>query len=462
MSNTLKSQFYFGESDVWGTHYTTYMKQNNPIQPVVNGKVGYEHVSDNDSNNWYDLVLNLSVIKFNNSYFYFKNGQWMSFEELNKDNMENLGFSIFNISDSDIRSLVDNDEFEIINWTDETNANRRLISSLVPKNQLIQSDLSVSGKMSNIESFDIDTSYLVSSDKINWYTWDGFGFVKFEDGMNYISSSILNSMTLNDWEKWDSNTTYIASILSENSLFENIKISTSKPLHTHEVEKANFYILNTVARIDIKFTSNQLIGQLSDADLGRVQYRVFLNGKPYFPIDGEFTQLAPSPQNIELKIQTKDIVVGDWNNIKVEFRDFFGTIDYWSTNFIGAYSGLLFKDIHGDLYSSDVGEILKHLDFGTIIAGQTTVEHEVILSNNYGFDIENIKLYVNNHTFPDGMVCEFSKSNAPFFPQSELQYSNTLINGDELSFFVRLKSILGATPDSDGEFEIKVTARKIE
>lgn len=151
----------------------------------------------------------------------------------------------------------------------------------------------------------------------------------------------------------------------------------------------------------------------------------------------------------------------NWNTVKVEFQDFYGTTDYWQTQFIGTYSGLMFKDIHGDYYSSEIGEVLKYLDFGVIIAGQTTIEHEVILKNQYGYDVKNIHLYADTSNFPNAMTFEFSEALSPFIPQSELRLNRVLANNDEMSFYVRIKTELGATPNANGSFDIIVKADQV-
>lgn len=197
-----------------------------------------------------------------------------------------------------------------------------------------------------------------------------------------------------------------------------------------------------------------------DNDLTRVQYRVLINNTHYYPSDGGFTKLGESPQNLELTINSKDIKIDDRNTLKIEFQDYFGTTDYWSTQFIGTYSGLMFKDVYGQYFSSEIGEVLQYLDFGIIIAGQTTIEHEVILKNQYGYDVKNVHLYANTANFPTGMTCEFSTSLSPFLPHSDLKLSSVLKNNEELPFFIRLKTELGATPDANGSFDIIVRADK--
>lgn len=376
-------------------------------------------------------------------------------------------------------------DFEVVTWTDEApeTAQRVLEMTAVPKPQFIKlvNPKRLYGYLEDVFVNDISQSYrdearyfVTDADTSNWYVWDNETETFIEkdtsteqaisaNGMKYHE---LNAVTDKQWKTWNKRYLNIGVFLKDNprdtivSVVENVSYKDYLPRNTTTVSDTSLYILNTTAKIDIELNGNTLKGILSDADLTRVQYRVLLNNKHYFPADGSFTKLGESPQNIELAISSKDIHIDDWNTLKVEVQDFFGTTDYWSTQFIGTYTGLMFKDVYGQYYSSEIGEVLQYLDFGVIIAGQTTIEHEVILKNQYGYDVKDIHLYANTANFPTGMTCEFSTSLSPFTPHPELRLNKVLKNNEEFSFFVRLKSELGATPDANGSFDIIVRAEK--
>lgn len=369
------------------------------------------------------------------------------------------------------------DEFESVEMS------KGLSMRAVPKPQFIKlvSPKNIYGKLDDIvvndisESYRDEARYFISGiDSLNWYVWskEQGKFVSVDTStdqtisLNGMTHKDIENITNEQWNTWEEKYLNIGIFLKDNprdtivSIVGSLSYEDYLPRHTSTVEDADFYILNTTAKIDVSFNGNVLKGILSDADLTRVQYRVLLNGKHYYPSDGNFTKLGESPQNIELSISSRDIKVDDWNTLKIEFQDFFGTTDYWQTNFIGTYSGLMFKDIYGQYYSSEIGEILQLLDFGIIIAGQTTIEHEIVLKNQYGYDVKNIHIYANTSNFPTGMACEFSTSLSPFAPQPDLMLSRTLVSDEEMSFFVRLKTELGATPDVNGSFDIIVRADK--
>lgn len=376
-------------------------------------------------------------------------------------------------------------DFDVVTWSDEApeTAKRELVMEALPKPQFIKlmKPKQLYGELNNVfvnevsKSFRNEARYFLASvtpDK--WYVWDK-KIKKFvasdvstekaimDNGMTYKD---LNGITDAQWGTWEFEYINIGMYLIDNvhdttkTIIENISYEATLPRHTQTIENTSLYILNTTAKIDVSFNGNILKGVLSDADLTRVQYRVLINNGYYYPSDGNFTKLGESPQDIEVVIASKDIKIDDWNTLKIEFQDFFGTTDYWSTQFMGTYSGLMFKDIYGEYFSSEIGEVLQYLDFGIIIAGQTTVEHEVVLKNQYGYDVKNVHLSANTENFPQGMTIEFSQSLSPFTPQPDLRLSGVLLNNEEMSFFTRLKSELGATPDANGSFDIIVRAEK--
>lgn len=376
-------------------------------------------------------------------------------------------------------------DFEVVTWTDEApeTAQRVLEMKVVPKPQFIKlvSPKRVYGALDDVIVNDISQSYrdevryfVAGSTPDKWYVWNkALGKFVVADASteqaisaNGMKHTDLNSITDKQWRTWSDKYLNIGVFLKDNprdtivSVVENISYEDYLPRNTSTIKDTSLYILNTTAKIDISFNGNVLKGILSDNDLTRVQYRVLVNGGYFYPSDGSFTKLGDSPQNIEVLIGSKDIKIDDWNTLKVEFQDFFGTTDYWLTQFIGTYSGLMFKNVYGQYYSSEIGEILQYLDFGIVIAGQTTIEHEVILINQYGYDVKNIHLSANTSNFPTGMAIEFSESLAPFIPYPELKLNRTLQNNEEMSFFVRLKTKLGATPDANGSFDIIVRADK--
>ncbi|MBG9792817.1 hypothetical protein ABD76_10085 [Paenibacillus dendritiformis] len=228
-----------------------------------------------------------------------------------------------------------------------------------------------------------------------------------------------------------------------------------------KVKDLSLTLLNTKASIELKLTGNKLTGRLDDADKGKVQYRVLLNDKPYFPANGEFTRLAASPVDINLSISERDIVFNRENKLRVEYQDYWGETESWETKFIGSYSGLMFMDETGNYYSDTFGGILKYLDFDMLIAGQTSLDQKVVVKNQLGYSITNLTLKTVNESLPDGVAIELSRKSSPFIPVDSLLYSEVLHHGDTVECYVRIATEIDAMPTPDGRFEIRAYANRI-
>lgn len=79
----------------------------------------------------------------------------------------------------------------------------------------------------------------------------------------------------------------------------------------------------------------------------------------------------PSKGNV-INIPPAYISIGKNNDLKIKLSDSVGGINEFTESFIGDYFGLMFTDSTGDYLSSDIGEVLKMLDFGTVTGGTTS------------------------------------------------------------------------------------------
>lgn len=372
-------------------------------------------------------------------------------------------------------------EFEVLSWVDEeedVSLSLDLIGQ--PKAQLVYraTPYKISGYLQgfDIEDYEEEGSvvrYLLSHNKVDWYTWSNNGFVPIDTGdetqiiLKGLTKEKIQLIDRLEWESWLDDQIYIGVFLKDrdkdsSSQVDSISVRDLIPTQTTKISEAKLYILNTVATIDMELIGNTIKGDINDIDEGKVQYRIFLNGNVYHPFDGSFTDLATSPLNLNLTIPNHDLTIGESNNLKIEFQDYWGTTDYWETNFIATYNGLLFLDETGEYYSTNIGEVLQYLDFGVIIAGQTTLQHKIVLRNTYGYDVENINIRANQSNFPDGMSAQFSTIDTPFEYLDEINLTYKMENGEETEFFIRLTTDLESTSQSQGEFEIVVNADKVK
>lgn len=372
-------------------------------------------------------------------------------------------------------------DFEVVTWTDEApdTAQRVLEMTATPKPQFIipientlyygEFKSFLSSLISDIKDISL-TRFLLSFDKgITWnsYRYKQWKVVDVSDLINIRNHGMkyneLNSITNNELISNEFMLGYYLEDRGWTSGDEGIKeavIRSDAYVDDLKVNDLAFYILNTTATISLQFAGNKIVGVLDDADQGRVQYRVKINGVSYYPRDGSFTKLQDSPFNINLIIEDSAINFDVQNSLVVEFQDYWGQTDSWSVSFIGTPSGLLFSDEHGKYYSTSLGEILKYLDIGQIIAGQTTLDHKVFLENKMGYDVRDVRIQGINPY--EGVRIELSKEQTPFIASDTLLFEDVLANGDKIPFHIRLATDLTAEPTGDGRFKVRVSAKRYE
>lgn len=218
----------------------------------------------------------------------------------------------------------------------------------------------------------------------------------------------------------------------------------------------SFYVtvVNDVPIITAVMKGLTLNLRIDEPETDKVQYRVELNGVQVLPPNG-FTDLQDAPIMYQYTFKSSEVNIGSTNTLTIYVRDELGGETTKSITFVGDYSGIMFADPQGNFYSTDLGEVLKYLDFGAIIAGQTSLSVPVRLINKNGFKVTNIILSNDNNEQQPGARLEMSKMDLPFTPEDELFYSDVLDYNDELTFYVRLVTDVGTSPRS-GKFTIFV------
>lgn len=369
-------------------------------------------------------------------------------------------------------------DFEVVTWTDEEGetAKKKLEFNALPVPQFVYPVTVKSVKNGLLTLFAKDLSndskvrFLLTPNNTTWYTWKQDNFVPVvltnENIMNEgLTTEQLNTFSPTQLEAWTQTSVNIGVFLADDVRGDNVskvsEIGYSTELYTDtpKVEDINFYILNTTATINVELNGLTLTGQVDDADMTRVQYRVILNDVPYYPDNGAFTPLSAPPLNIDIAFRSNEIKIGDWNTVRVEFQDSFGTMDYWEAKFVGQYAGLMFQDESGNYYSSDIGEVLQYLDFGQILTGQVSIVHEVKVENTYGFDLTDVKIAVNTNQFAQGLSVQLG------LDPENMQSIKALSLGDladtaSTSFFIRLASSIDAIPNESKTFNIVATANR--
>lgn len=368
--------------------------------------------------------------------------------------------------------------FEVVTWTDESKdtAKKVLNLSALPVPQFVYPVNVKNIKNGLLDLFAKDVSvtknakFLLTPNNTTWYTWKQGNFVSVTlTNENIIKEGLtaeqLDNLSSTDLEAWTQATVNVGVFLADKIRGEEVtkvaEIGYSTELYsdTPKVEDINFYILNTTATIEVDLNGLTLTGQVDDADMTRVQYRVLLNDKPYYPDSGAFTPLSSPPLNIDIAFRSDEIKIGDWNTVRVEFQDYFGTMDYWEAQFVGRYAGLMFKDESDNYYSSDLGAVLQYLDFGQILTGQVSVVHEVKVENTYGFNLTDVNISVNTNQFAQGLHVQLGLSPENLDMVKTISLGD-LADGTSTSFFIRLASQINAIPNDSKTFNIVATAKR--
>ncbi|MBD8498875.1 hypothetical protein [Paenibacillus arenosi] len=101
---------------------------------------------------------------------------------------------------------------------------------------------------------------------------------------------------------------------------------------------------------------------------------------------------------------------------------------------------LIFTNEGGYPYHDTHGNIFKNLDFGTLVAGQTSLPMKVNVYNYSSFDVVKPMVYLKPPEFPPKVKLEISQYSTPFIPENELYFNGTMKDGDNHSFYVRAVS----------------------
>ncbi|AMM44862.1 putative regulator of chromosome condensation [Bacillus phage SP-15] len=262
------------------------------------------------------------------------------------------------------------------------------------------------------------------------------GFTLFEDSPSIVSYVISNSDLV--------------------SGSNNVVVEFEDDLGTRATWSGTVIKSNNSPTVKGEVRGLFLDAELNDLDRDPIQYRILVNGKQIFPENG-FTNYTVAPYTINYRIPNDAVNKGTTNVVRIEVQDDVGGFTAREITFIGVESGLIFCDATESFYSTDFGEILKYLDFGTIIAGQTTSAERVWVKNTLGYPVTNVRLNLDQREL-DGVdaKAEMSQLDAPFVPSQDLMYDGDLPHGEKISFYVRVATTRQAR--SGGMFDIYVTA----
>ncbi|AYB37507.1 hypothetical protein [Brevibacillus laterosporus] len=268
------------------------------------------------------------------------------------------------------------------------------------------------------------------------------------------------TQTIKDWSNLTNSPVTDTALIPSSNL-----TSVTNPYYMRVIVKQNN---GTQVSKDVKLliydTPPKIIGDLigrtleitfGDEENDRIRFNVKLNGKQIYPSIG-FTDLYFTPYKFQTTLNSEDIVIGSTNTIEINAEDEYGSPNTYVYSWIGDYIGLMFSDEKGKYYSTDAGEVLQYLSFGTIIAGQTTLPVKVNLTNKEGMDIKNLKVELHAPAYYQTQI-QLSKTENPFVSEQVLTFEDIQKKDENMSFYVRI--VTNADDDAhSGEFDIYAEA----
>jgi hypothetical protein len=175
---------------------------------------------------------------------------------------------------------------------------------------------------------------------------------------------------------------------------------------------------------------------IADADGDKVKYKTTLNGTE---LEAE-TDLAAVPLSHTTHMQTNKIKIGETNTLLVTITDSLGGVTTITETFTGAYYGILFSDEKGNYLTTDVGDLLKYLDFGAIIAGYNSLAKEIKITNMTSNPISSLVISTPGALNTAGTITAKLSSDDTFTSSvTSLPINNLNPNGTD-TFYLRLEA----------------------
>lgn len=392
----------------------------------------------------YAWAYDFYLVKDGSEIKTYQNGSWVNtglFEPLTKADFKLYGMPSLPV---DISSL--SDTFEILAVSNETKKIQLTIDPFWPLEQLQNPELliwtddinmsslmvSVTGKFKDIFRYKVEFEDTILKD------WTEFTDQPVSDSV-IVSSSIIQSLN-----------PYTITVTAEQA--DGTIVTSSGTVTLYDTEPT---LIVEMVGLDVHV-------QVGDAEGDDVQFLVRLNGTQLYPTEEGFTDLIPSPANWYKTLLSNEVNIGSGNIIEITAKDQWGKQSSITYNFVGEYVGIMFveckeDDSEGDLYTTDLGELLKYLDFGILIAGQVSESIPVYLKNMTGKTITNIKFTSSNITLDSGVKVYIGDSNDVYgIEPTTITFTDVVQPEEKIKFHVRLHAY--PTAKNPGVFEVLAIA----
>jgi hypothetical protein len=235
-----------------------------------------------------------------------------------------------------------------------------------------------------------------------------------------------------------------------------IKVSTVDEYGAETIKNIIVKKTNILPAVENPSVRGQMVfARLSDKDGDLLRYKILVNStQVHPPISGTWSAYLKSPVDVQFRIPNNFISFGNTHKVEIVVEDDMGQSSNWVTNSLIDYAGLMFTDETGLYYSTDLGQVIKYLELGTIVAGNASNVFEVYLKNTVGYKVTNIRLSpAQKDLDPVTEKVEISLTKTPFDPKPYLEVP-LLQHGEKVPFYVRVNTTRQAI--SGGLFDVRV------
>jgi hypothetical protein len=268
----------------------------------------------------------------------------------------------------------------------------------------------------------------------------------------------------NPYEKFNAIVNYSSLDMGPNSI--TIQVANEAETITNTLVVPNAITLENGLPSIVIITSDsnnfKVHFKVADPDSDNVQYKITMTNSKNTGglLLSDWSALQPTAQDIIYYIDTTNVVVGETNVLKIEYKDEFGGSGSYIYTFNGQYRNLVFMSDAGEYYTTDKGVLLKILQFEKLMSGGQSEVKSIKIQNNNSVPITNLQLHMYYLNAIQGVKVLMSKNEIPFVGSEVLDFGTDVLNPGE---FKTIYILVDTTAGADGlcKFEIDVTATSV-
>ncbi|MED1125358.1 hypothetical protein [Bacillus atrophaeus] len=201
-------------------------------------------------------------------------------------------------------------------------------------------------------------------------------------------------------------------------------------------QEFDLHLLNDKPWISLshnKFGMSLVVG---DNDMDSVSYKVSVNDETIL----DYTHFQAPPIDFEYSWRLGQLSTEEMNIVRVEVIDTHGEKSVEEFEVGGQYAGLMFADESGEYLTDDLGELLRHLDFGAVVGGTSSPTKTVRVMNETGIPIKDVEVEMLGEKLSQGVDAEFSQTFMPFEGSNMARFKGVLPYQGSHELYVRVRT----------------------